>query len=295
VDERLLGYLRREMRLGRLCLFMGAGFSAETRDAAGRKLPTGPQLADELWQLCFPGEPRDRSRLADLFEHALGHCRDGLEELIAARLRVDAASLPAHFETWFRMPWRRAYTLNVDDVEEAAEARFDLPREVVSMSALRSNGGRACGSRACGDVLEVVHLNGVVGHGCEHITFSTIQYGDRLAAQDPCYRRLVADLKEYPFLCVGTRLDEAPLWRHLRARDHAGQAHGDADRPLSFIVTPKLERARQSLLDDMHIKWIPMTAGDFARRVLVELEDAVEPGLSALRAADATAAPDTGR
>ena len=136
----------------------------------------------------------------------------------------------------------------------------------------------------------------IVGHGADEITFSTVQYGDRLAAQDPCYRRLVDDLKEYPFLFVGTRLDEAPLWRHLRARGPDGRAHGDAERPLSFIVTPRLERARQSLLHDLNIQWIPMPARHFARRVLARLDDAVGPGLAELLAADeATAAPDTGR
>lgn len=274
------------MGQGRLVLFMGAGFSTETRDASGQKLPTGPQLADELWNLCFPGEPRDRSRLADLFEHALAHCKDGLAELIARRLCVDPSTLPEHFRAWFEMPWRRAYTLNVDDVEEAAARRFELPRKIVALSALRGNNGRACGSRACGDVLEVVHLNGIVGHGADEITFSTIQYGDRLATQDPCYRRLVSDLVEYPFVFVGTRLDEAPLWQHLRSRDHNGNKATDEERPLSFLVTPKLERARQSLLSDMGIEWLPMTAGEFAREVLVNLRDAIAPGLAALRAAD---------
>ncbi len=283
MDGRLLDYLSRELAAGRLNLFMGAGFSAEARDADGRRLPTGPELAAELWEICFPREKRDRSKLQDLFEHALAHCREELGELIARRLRVDPGSLRKHVGLWFEMPWRRAYTLNVDDIEEAAARRFELPRKVVALSALDDDNDRACRGTASEAELEVVHLNGVVGHGVDRITFSTIQYGDRLAQHDACYRRMVQDLVEYPFVFVGTRLDEPPLWQHLRMRGSDGKSNHERERPLSFLVTPKLERARQSLLRDMNIEWIPTTAAKFAKETLARLRDTVTPGLRALR------------
>src|SRR5438270_459018 len=115
-------------------LFTGAGFSADARDCAGRSIPTGKELRDELWSLCFPDEEPDDSVLSDLFFHALSRCRDDLRVLLLDRLSVDPDSLPAYYRTWLALPWRRAYTLNIDDLERAIASRFELPRPVRTLS-----------------------------------------------------------------------------------------------------------------------------------------------------------------
>jgi hypothetical protein len=256
-------YISNALAEGRLNLFTGAGFSSDATDHSGRRIPTGVELADELWRACFPGEERDPdSNLEDLFHVALVHERPALERLMIQRFTVLPRSLPAWYELWFGLSWRRIYTVNVDDIESAAERRFQLPRPLRSLSALDKSA--TCRSNAPTDVLELVHLNGVLTGGPEGMTFSTTQYGSRLAHEDDCYRRLAADLEKYPFIFVGTRLAESPLWQHLDGR-------AVDNRPHSFLVTPTSSRARQRLLEGMNIEWIAQSAAEFAQGMLSQI------------------------
>jgi hypothetical protein len=275
-----MGYLRGELARGRPVLLTGAGFSCDARDLDGRPVPTGREMADELWPLCFPGEPRDEaSTLQDLYQAALHRCPDDLARLLERRLSIDAATLPAHYRTWFSMPWRRVYTLNVDDVERAAARRFELPRRIVAVSALRP-GGRDPAARSPPGELEVVHLNGIADDGADRVTFATTQYGRRIAGSDPWYARLVADLLELPVVLVGTRLDESPFWQNLEHVRPDGSS--PRRRPRSFLVAPHISRARQALLEDFQVTWLPLSADRFARDVLAPIADVIPLGLAAL-------------
>ena len=252
-----------------MVLFTGAGFSAEARARDGRPIPTGEELADELWTLCFPGEARDGSTLQDLFHHALSHERPRLERLLESRLKVDPRTLPSHYRLWLAAPWRRVYTLNVDDLARAAESRFALGRTIELVSALR--GGCEPAPPSPGR-LQVVHLNGSIDDGVDRITFSTTQYGARLATRCPGYASLMRDFDEHPTLFVGTRLDEAPFFQHLELSGMAG-ARGRHPPP-SYVVTKHLSRARRSLLEGLHVTWLPMSEADFAHLVLAEADAA---------------------
>jgi hypothetical protein len=111
--------------------------------------------------------------------------------------------------------------------------------------------------------LDMLHLNGKVGCPVEELTFSTLQYAARLDARERLYERLARDLLSAPFVFVGTRLDEAVMWKHLERE----RRQGDRDlgeRPRSFLITPSLTRARTALLASLRIEWIAATAADAA-------------------------------
>jgi hypothetical protein len=276
-EEDVAAYLRAELERRRAVLFTGAGFSVDALDHGGRPIPSGPELADELWSMCFPGEARDGSALTDLYQHALAERPEALTSLVRQRLCVDPARLPEMYRLWFCLPWRRMYTLNVDDLESAATARWRLPRRIVVVSAL-ADGAQGPAADPGDDVLEVVHLNGHVEHAPRGMTFSTMQYGARLAAEDdPAYARLVADFYEVPFVFVGSRLDESPLWQHLERQEGTGGVEPDRPRPRSFLVTPEIERARQSLLSRLGITWLPMSTRQFTGEVLATFRDLCPP------------------
>src|SRR5690349_9849371 len=101
------------IRSGRAMLFTGAGFSASARARDGRPLPDSQQMIHELWELVFERGSPDGSSLADLYDVALERVPDRLRAYLTDRLHVGAA--PPWYATWFRAPWRRIYTLNVDD------------------------------------------------------------------------------------------------------------------------------------------------------------------------------------
>jgi hypothetical protein len=257
--EHVRARVRRQLALGRTVLFMGAGFSASACDPEGRPLPLGDDLASELFRLCFPGEPRDGSQLQDLFHHAMRRHRDELEALLRERLAVAERSLPDWYAHWFAQPWLRGYTLNVDTIELGIARRFPTERPPIVISALRDSDPEIPSG-----ALPIVHLNGILEDGCGGLTFATSQYGQRLATRDRWYAQLARDLIEHPFVFVGTRLDEAPLWQHLEGGELLERSRAD-DAPRSLLVAPELDRARRSLLEDVGIDWVCASAEEFAR------------------------------
>jgi hypothetical protein len=177
------------------------------------------------------------------------------------------------------MPWRRVYTLNVDDLATVTAARFGLSRRVRALSALRE-GVEDTMLHVARDQLDVIHLNGIVDDGPEGITFSTVQYAGRLAQRCAFYSQLVRDFAEYPVLFVGTRLDETPLWQHLEL---SGVREQLDETPPGLLVTQQVTRARQCVLAALNIQWVAMDVRRFAEEVLAPLRDEVlAPGLRAI-------------
>jgi hypothetical protein len=248
---------------GDAVLFTGAGFSAEATDRSGRGLPGSTEMIRELWALLFGAGDPDDSTLADLYDVALLRVPDRLCDYLKDRLQVGDRPLPRTFAAWFGGPWRRIYTLNVDDLEVAVSRQFELPRPLVSISALAERG------RACNGALEVVHLNGIAGDDPRQVTFSTMQYAARLCSPDREYERLIDDLGSSPFVFVGTTLDEVVLWKHVQLERTNGRRA--LPHRHSFLISPSLTRARQALLEAYRIHWVKGTAAEFANDVLARL------------------------
>jgi hypothetical protein len=249
---------------GEAILFTGAGFSAEATDRYGRSLPDSAEMVRDLSSLLFPDEPPDDSSLADLYDVALREAPDRLCAYLADRLQIGDTPLPRTFATWFGAPWRRIYTLNVDDLEVAVQRQFQLPRTLVPVSALADER-----KNTDPDALEVIHLNGIAGDDPRQVTFSTLQYASRLCSPDREYERLVEDLRTAPFVFVGTTLDEVVLWKHVQL-ERSQNSHA-LPRRHSFLIAPSLTRARQRLLEAHRIHWISATAADIANNVLSRL------------------------
>ena len=242
---------------GDAMLFTGAGFSSDARDRHGEPLPDSQQMIAELWPLVFDGEP-DGSSLADLYDAAMLAKPRELAAYIARRLQVGDAPLPPHYAAWLGAPWRRIYTLNVDDLERAVQRQFRLPHALRTVSALAGSAPPQSGA------IDVVHLNGLAGSDAE-LTFSTMQYAARLCARDREYERLAEDLLAHPFVFVGTTLDEVVLWQHLEL---SRRKNGDQrERPVSYLVSASLTRARRVLLESLQIQWIHGTIADVAKEL----------------------------
>ncbi len=244
---------------GRASLFTGAGFSSDARDREGQSLPDSAAMTRELWPLVFEGGDPDDSSLADLYDVALARVPEQLAAYLARRLTIGDAPLPTHYRAWFAAPWRRVYTLNVDDLDVAVARQFALPRPLRSISATARD---APPPRP--GALDVVHLNGIAGAPTE-LTFSTMQYAARLCGRDREYERLVEDLDRSPFVFTGTTLDEVVLWQHVELRRRANG--GASDRPPAFLISPSLSRARQALLETLGILWLQGTSAELASRL----------------------------
>jgi len=274
MDGGLRARFAGQLRRGDVVLFTGAGFSRAAIAASGVPVPSVAQLRSLLWPIAFPNQPvDDASTLGDLYDCAVKAARNRTRQELTAAFTVQPDGVPDVYRTWFSMPWFRMYTLNVDNLEEAAARRFSLPRRIRSISAVREGLPPMTGE------LIAVHLNGRLDDFPD-MTFSQRQYGERTARPDPWYEVLVADLASRPVLFVGTELDEPPLWQHLELRRR--RTAGRELRPGSYLVTPSLSAARRTMLEDYNVDWIQMDQETFAKNVLGAMQEDANRGLAAI-------------
>lgn len=182
-------------------MFTGAGFSRLATAKNDKPIPSAWELRHVLWPLAFPNQPIDEeSTLGDIYDCATRNAGNRVGEVLNECLKVKSDTIPDPYLIWFSMPWRRIYTLNVDDLDDAVQRKYTLPRPIKSLSAFKGD------LPTDGDLLSI-HLNGRVDDYPE-MTFSPRQYGERTARPDPWYQHLVADLLSHPVIFVGTQLDE---------------------------------------------------------------------------------------
>ena len=158
-------------------------------------MPGSPDLARALWAVAFPGREFDsQASLGDVFYAAKTRHGNDTRALIQEILAVDPQGLPDFYRVWLSVPWARCYSLNIDDLELAADQALDLPRGVTSISATSSvrQGDRSVGA------MEVVHLNGAVWDTLDGMTFSEIDYATRSARPDTWFNIWSTDILSRP-------------------------------------------------------------------------------------------------
>jgi tetratricopeptide (TPR) repeat protein len=284
VDTFLLQRLSNQMARGEVILFTGAGFSLSAKTAQDELLPGVWKLGEILWPIAFPGQPLDEdSKLSDIYEVARHAAGKRVGEALKEWLTVSSSNLPDCYRIWYSMPWYRAYTLNVDDLDEAAQVAFDLPRHLKSISAISESLPPGV------DNLLSIHLNGRVAD-YPNVTFSPMQYGERTSKPDPWFHHLVSDMAGHPVLFVGTELDEPQLWQYIELRRSRERGMREL-RPGSYLVTPKISAARAAMLKEFNIDLIKMSQEQFAFEVLQKLEKERQAGLSKLSASNTSPNP----
>ncbi len=282
VPPHFIAHLGGHFERAQPILFTGAGLSLGTRNTSGRETPSARSLSQQIWSICFPDEPfEEGSSLPNLFDHALLRHRADLDRLLRAEFDIRADSMAEWVCDLFSFPWYRCYTLNIDNLADVANTRCALPRQVQSVSAYEDRNRVQPFDPT--KRLQVVHLNGRVADGASNVTFSTIQYGERLAAHDPWYIGLVSELLTRPFVFIGTTLNEQPLWQYIELRQERGERGLRELRPRSYLVTPSLDRAKQALLAEYNVEWLPLNAASFVESVLIPLRVSKELGLGFLR------------
>jgi hypothetical protein len=269
-------HLRAQFERGRPILFTGAGFSMSAKNVNGELLPSGASLKEILWPICFPDEPFDsQTPLQDIYDFALRRHKTRLTEILTQTFTVADADLPDWYTRILSLPWQRVYTLNIDDLEQAVARRAALPRAIRSTSYSKHEESHA----SKGAELEVMHLNGCLDEGPDSLTFSAMQYAQRLASADPVYRRLAGELISSPFVFIGSALDEITLWSSIESRRARGGREQRELRPRSYLVTPTLSAAKRALIGEFNVVWLPMTAEEFCDCVLSKIGDSATEGL----------------
>ena len=278
-EKRIKEYLGKKLSEGRIILFTGAGFSSEAKDRNGKNLPLSRELAEELCGLInlqySPGES-----LKDICQLAIWKKKTEVSRYLKERLTVDPRSLDSEYKTVISCPWRKAYTVNVDNLFEAAQAKFNFERRIVCLSG--NTADQTSRARSPKDLI-VTHLHGMLEDIPDHVTFSHEQYFEQTFS-NAYYDSLSAEMLLYPFVFLGNQLDEELLWRYIRLRKLKGSIREFGElRPNSLLVIPALSPVRQEMLREYNITWIPQTCKEFCARFLDPLKTESQKGLVKLK------------
>lgn len=285
INSYMIPHLRTQFERAQVVLFTGAGFSLSARNMLGEPVPGYRELVRLLWPIAMPSASMDpTASLPDTYFAAVQNDRKQVRKLLQQHFTVDYSSLPDWYEIYFKLSWVNYYTLNVDNLEVAANQKWGLPRKLRTISAATTEP-----ITSTKPALEVVHLHGSLDDVPDHIIFSTQQYATISDEHRAWYSRVVADLLSRPFIFVGTSLDEPPLWEYMAKRGPKTPQHSSKNkelRPRSYLVSPSIPAVREVLLDQFNIKWIPMNAEQFANQVLQQLTAPSSKGLQLLKLHD---------
>jgi len=283
IEEYDLHHLADHFSTARPILFTGAGFSLDAKNITGNNCPNYGEIKKELWRMCIGTDVlSDEVQIHDLYDIALQRHRQQLKDYLISSLTIDCESLPEWYGKLLSFPWHRCYTLNIDDIETATNRKYTLLRAPNSISATSEMIPEE-GLVANADELLFVHLNGTIEDIPEHSTFSLIQYAERLNQKEPWYVTLSTELMSEPFVFIGTKLNEPPLWQHIEFRRKKGGRGMQELRPRSYLVTPELDQARKAILSQFNIVHIPLTAKDFCEQIQSSIGDSLSKGKEFIR------------
>ncbi|MCG6140660.1 SIR2 family protein [Leptospira mtsangambouensis] len=252
----------------KIILFTGAGFSLDCQDVAGNKLPSGNQLAEEIWSLIesLIRQPYDGSALRETFGLAQRKKPKELQQFLQNRFSINHHTIPDYYKRYIEFPWTKAYTLNIDDIFDKLQIKFSPKIRVKTISATTLNESSASYIN-----LPVYHLHGKLDDKIEDLIFSTDDYATHQGLGHPYYKIMASELNESMFIFIGSELDEEILWKHIVLRDLKTRNNREL-RPESFLITPSLKEAKKQLLRERNITHIAMTAKEFSEKILSKIE-----------------------
>lgn len=253
-------------RSGRYELLLGAGASMGAVNTGG-ELPAASGLVN-LLRSRFPAAPIDEdSPLPRAYQRALLVTNPDEMWRWLQTIFADAQPLGWHIHL-ASLPWRRAWTLNVDNVFERAYARTERAKYM----ALRSISWDEPFAQT-GD-LEVIHLHGhVLGKETRRLVFSFAEY-QTAAAERPVWDQvLAAQLGATPMVVVGASLLGDPDVERLLMNNRP------TDAAPSIVVDPYITPGNKWELDRLGYVVVQMTGQDFAMEWSASFElDSVAAG-----------------
>lgn len=173
----------------------------------------------------------------------------------------------AEYQILAQYPWRRIYTLNIDDALERA-FRNSQQNLCVRLSADPAVDRDPFFSR-----LDLVKLNGSVDRLKEGIIFSSAEYAQATNRTLPWYELCASDFLRTPFLFVGTKLNEPLLKFHIeRYKSINGKGPGK-----SYVITPSATQIQEASLLQFNIVHIPGTLLDFTNWLKKEFSVGFSP------------------
>jgi len=277
-ETQYLPHISQQIGTGSLILFTGAGFSLEGLNVQNKNIPGAQTLTEMIWDISYPDKEYEKGNdLKDLFDNALKHRRAALEKLLHDEFTAADQGQPDWYSKCLSLPWLRAYTLNIDNLMEVISERSQPnDRNITPISATIESLEKLNSSN-----LNIIHINGNLNHPIDNIIFSRSQYANK--NNTDYYDLLKNDLTQRPAIFIGSSLEEDSFWEHVVSRGSKGERSNKEHRPRSYLVIPTLPTSKQTLLEEYHIEWLPMTGREFIERIYDVVEPRIKDGFNEIK------------
>lgn len=247
-------YLQRQLRLGRVCLFLGAGFSFDSKNRAGEQPPLGDSLAAELAKQA--GFTFDGEKLPTVYEacqHQIGSAQ--LWRFLYEK--YDIVSFDDWYKTVAAMTWYRIYSLNIDNLVQKLYQRNPNQklRTIVNPAPIEER-------EPLFGTLQCVHLHGHVEHADKGLAFTLPDFGNLTAKPNPWYQTFIDDYFNRSVIFIGTQLEEPMFYHYLHLRDLKDRGATEF-RPKSYLVNPTIGKMRANTLRERNIVSVECTGKEF--------------------------------
>lgn len=178
---------------------------------------------------------------------------DGINSILQERFRN--CSPCDFYKTLAKYPWRRIYTLNIDDSFEAALRQYS-PQDLV----IHYRNDPVEDFDPTYKRLDFIKLNGCATRLHDGVIFSEKDYAKGASKPPAWYRELGSDFFKYPFLFLATRLDE-PLF-YQQVERFRGQSN--SIEPMSWMITRGATEIEKADLEESKIYHLSADLDDFA-------------------------------
>lgn len=251
-------YLIRAISNNQALLFLGSGFSRDTKNSLGESLPSGKLFGEKIWHfLKYPG-PHDNTSLPEMYQAFLAAGNRNKQQKIDFLLaNLMAENIPELYLNLTLPFWYKIYTTNIDNVIPVI-----FTRAAKNFKILAYPKDEYAERDQSLEKMQIVYLHGKLPCDPEEVIFSTQQYAKSQLAHQPLYSQFVYDYATLPTIFVGTDLNEPLFERYIVARE--GKFGVRELRPKSFLISPSLSPVKaDNLKSQYNVHFIPGTTEQF--------------------------------
>ncbi len=243
--------LKEVLLTGAPMLFLGAGFSYGSINVYG-SMPTGNELKGEIYER-FVKNKIETSNEEEVKQFNLqelcGFVNDYLKEreilknFLLERFK-GVSPAPFHY-LLTKYPWKKIYTVNIDDLVERICRKNCVDIVVQNTSK----------EKKVNDELEYVKLHGCVNAPEEQLIFSKAEYDSLISSRmNFKHNKLISDIQNENFIFVGASLDERDIDYYISKYENAG--HFRKGKIFFIEPNPTLKlKSRVESLGGTIVKW----------------------------------------
>lgn len=241
---------------GEAILFLGAGASMASKRADGGALPNGRQLKETISEKMSLSIDDDDT-LADVVAVA-GKRYDELVSILNNYFK--GCSPSEEYKILRDYPWKRIYTLNIDDsFENTGNSTPSYAQKLI----LTHRNDYLPSTESLENVF-YVKLNGDINKPDNGFIFTSEDYGEESANTSNWYDEVGRDFARKTFIFIGTQLDE-PTFQHMVQR-YKNRISGPYNK--SYLIVPKISDAKKGRFESENIKIIENNLTDFVSKLV---------------------------